>query len=81
MPLGARIWTRNTFIGESVETVLMQNEGRIISVCHEAQGESIAIKHDGSGFYTISEAAGEEKSADQIDIPMFFYPISKGSKI
>ena len=68
-------------IGESVETVLMTNEGRVISVCPEEQGESIAIKNDGGGFYTVSEAADEENSADQIDIPIFYHPILGDSKI
>ena len=56
---------------------MTQQRGRAISVCHEAQGESIAISHDGEGFYTVSEAKGEDKSGAKIDIPIYYYSFSK----
>ena len=66
-------------IDETVESVLVQNKGRAISVCHEAQGESVAISHDAKGFYTISEAKGED-SAKEIDVPTYYYSFSEGKK-
>ena len=56
---------------------MTQQRGKTIPVCHEAQGESIAISHDGVGFYTVSEAKGEDKSGTKIDIPMYYYSFSK----
>ena len=75
--LGVREWSRNTTSRQLVEDVLTKQRGRTISVCHEAQGESIAISHDGVGFYTVSEAKGEDKSGTKIDIPMYYYSFSK----
>ena len=75
--LGVRLWNRDTTVGESVEHALMQNKGREITVCHELQGESVAITEDGEGFYTISEAKGEDV-ASEVDVPMFYYSLSKG---
>jgi len=75
---GVREWSRNTTSRQLVEDVLIQQRGRTIPVCHEAQGESIAISHDGLGFYTVSEAKGEDKSGTKIDIPMYYYSFSKG---
>ena len=75
--LGVRLWNRDTTVGESVEHALLQNKGRQISVCHELQGESVAITEDGEGFYTISEAKGED-GASKVDVPMFYYSLSKG---
>ena len=71
------IWNRNPSIGETVESVLIRNKGRSISVCHEAQGESVAISNDTEGFYTISEAKGED-SAREIDVPTYYYSLSEG---
>ena len=76
--LGVREWSRNTTSRQLVEDALIQQRGRTIPVCHEAQGESIAISHDGVGFYTVSEAKGEDKSGTKIDIPMYYYSFSKG---
>jgi hypothetical protein len=75
--LGVRLWNRDTTAGESVEHALMHNKGREMSVCHELQGESVAITEDGQGFYTISEAKGED-IASTVDVPMFYYSLSKG---
>ena len=75
--LAVRLWNRDTTVGESIEHALMQNKGREISVCPEHQGESVAITEDGEGFYTISEAKGED-GASKVDVPMFYYSLSKG---
>ena len=75
--LGVREWSRNATSRQLVEDVLTQQRGKTILVCHEAQGESIAISHDGVGFYTVSEAKGEDKSGTKIDIPMYYYSFSK----
>ena len=76
-----RIFSRDTSIGESVETALIRNKGRDIPLCKEAgQGESIAIKQDGQGFYTVTEAKGEE-SSDQVDVPINFYSLEEGKTI
>ena len=57
----------------------MQKEGRSISVCHEAQGESVAVRYDGKGFYTISEAKGEDSARD-INVPTYYYSLSESKK-
>ena len=72
-----RVWNRDTWSGELVEKVLMGKMGKTISVCHEAQGESVALKHDKKGFFTVSEAKGEDKSGD-IDIPTYYYSLKNG---
>ena len=72
-----RVWNRDTWSGELVEKVLMEKMGKTISVCHEAQGESVALKHDKKGFFTVSEAKGEDKSGD-IDIPTYYYSLNNG---
>ena len=73
-----RIWDRN-IEKETVESVLMGGKGYKIPLCSEPQGEAIAIKYDNTGFYTVSEAAGEEE-AKEINIPIYHYPISTNSK-
>ena len=75
--LDVRVWERNTMSGESVEEVLSKKEGKIISVCHEAQGESVAISNDNNGFFTVSEAKGEDESI-YIDIPTYYYSFDNG---
>lgn len=72
-----RVWNRDTWYGELVEKVLMKKMDKTISVCHEAQGESVALKHDKKGFFTVSEAKGEDKSGD-IDIPTYYYSLNNG---
>ena len=64
--------------GESVEEILSKKEGKIISVCHEAQGESVAISNDNNGFFTVSEAKGENESRN-IDIPTYYYSFDNGN--
>ena len=61
-----------------MERVLMEKIGKAISVCHEAQGESVALRYDKKGFFTVSEAKGEDKSGD-IDIPTYYYSLNKGT--
>ena len=61
-----------------MEEVLSKNDGKIISVCHEAQGESVAIANDNNGFFTVSEAKGEDESSN-IDIPTYYYSFNKGT--
>ena len=56
--------------------MLTNKKGRAIPVCHEKQGESVAISSDGNGFYTISEAKEEE--GHEVDIPTFYYLLSPG---
>ena len=76
-----RIFTRDTSVGESVEVALIRNKGRDIPLCKEAgQGESIALKQDGKGFYTVTEAKGEESSG-QVDVPINFYSLEQGNTI
>ena len=73
-----RIIDRDTSIGESVEMALIRNEGRDIPLCEEAgQGESIAIKQKGKGFYTVTEAKGEDANAE-VDVPITFYALQEG---
>ena len=72
--LEARVWKRN--IVESVEATLTNYEGRKISLCIEPQGEALAIKHNCKGFYTISEATGEDKPTENISIPVYYYLLS-----
>jgi hypothetical protein len=46
-------------------------------LCNEAgQGESIAIKQDGTGFYTVTEAKGEDDS-NKVDVPISFYSLEE----
>ena len=52
----------------------MREEGIVIPVCQEAQGEAIAIKYDKKGFYTTSESVGED-DATEIDVPIYYYPL------
>ena len=52
------------------------NIGRIFPTCIEPQGEAIAIKHDGKGCYTISEA---EDTLTDIDIPIYYHPFHQGT--
>ena len=75
--LGVREWSRNTESTQLVEDVLTQERGKTIPVCHEAQGESIAISHDGGGFYTVSEYKGENECGPKVDIPIYYYSLSK----
>ena len=72
--LEARVWKRN--IAEFVEATLTKYDGRKISLCIEPQGEALAIKHNGKGFYTISEATGEDKPTENISIPVYYYLLS-----
>ena len=76
--LDVRVWERNTLSGESVEEILSRKEGKIISVCHELQGESVAIANDNNGFFTVSEAKGEDKTRN-IDIPTYYYSFDNGN--
>ena len=72
--LEARVWERN--IGESVEATLRQYKGRELPLCIEPQGEALAIEHNGNGFYTLSEAEGEHKPTEPINIPLYYYQLS-----
>ena len=72
------VWKRKIWSGEFVEEVLTKNKGTAISVCHEAQGESVAIRSDKKGFFTVSEAKGEDKSTN-IDIPTYYYSFTEGN--
>ena len=71
------VWKRNIWSGEFVEEVLTKKKGTAIPVCHEAQGESVAIRSDNKGFITVSEAKGEDESTS-IDIPTYYYPFTGG---
>ena len=75
--LGVKEWSRNTESTQLVEDILTQERGKTIPVCHEAQGESIAISHDGGGFYTVSEYKGENECGPKVDIPIYYYSLSK----
>ena len=60
---------------QSVEDALMNNNPEEIPLCYEAgNGESIALKHDGTGFVTVSEAE-DEIDAQATNVPIFFYPM------
>ena len=52
----------------------MQKDGQFLPVCHEPQGESVAIQMTEDGFYTVSEAKGE-KNATEINVPIYFYSL------
>ena len=65
------MWNRNTVSGETVESALTSNKGRELTVCEEPQGESIAISHENTGFFTISEE--ENKKATNANIPIYHY--------
>ena len=75
------MWNRDVNGGESVEEALMKNQPNEIPLCYEAgNGESIALKHDGTGFITVSEAK-DEADAQSINVPIFFYPLDKGNNM
>ena len=72
---GVGVWKRNISGGQSVEEALMENIPEEIPLCSEAgNGESIAIKHDETGFVTVSEAQ-DEIEANETNVPIFFYPM------
>ena len=64
------MWTRKQ--GQTVESALIENNSCELVLRAEPQGEGLAIKHDKTGFYTISEMAGEEKGKN--DVPFNYYP-------
>ena len=77
-----KIWNRDINSGESVEDVLAGSKGpsQRISLCKgkdSGQGESIAIGNDGQGFYTVSEAPGEDK-AGAVNVPVYYYSLAEG---
>ena len=72
------MWNRNTTAKEMVESAITRNEGRKLILCSEPQGEAIALKHDRTGFYTISEAKGED-NANKSDVPILYYSLSNNS--
>ena len=75
------MWKIDVNGGESVEEALMKNQPNEIPLCYEAgNGESIALKHDGTGFITVSEAK-DEADAQSINVPIFFYPLEKGNNM
>ena len=47
-------------------------------MCHEAQGESVAIRNDKKVFFTVSEAKGEDQS-NEINIPTYYYSFDGGT--
>ena len=68
------MWNRDVDGGQSVEDALMKNQPKEIPLCYKSgNGESIALKHDGTGFVTVSEASGEV-DAQSTNVPIFFYP-------
>ena len=53
----------------------MKNIPEESTLCSEAgNGESIAVKHDETGFVTVSEAE-DEIDAKETNVPIFFYPM------
>lgn len=71
--LGVGVWKRDVSGGQSVEEALMKNTPKIIPLCYYAgNGESIALKYDGTGFVTVSEAE-DEADAQSTNVPIFFY--------
>ena len=53
----------------------MENVPEEIPLCYQpGNGESIAVKHDGTGFVTVSEAE-DEIDANETNVPIFFYPM------
>ena len=71
--LGVGVWKRDVSGGQSVEEALMKNTPKIIPLCYYAgNGESIALKYDGTGFVTVSEAE-DEANAQSTNVPIFFY--------
>ena len=68
------MWNRDVDGGQSVEEALMKTQPKEIPLCYEAgNGESIALKQDGTGFVTVSEANGEA-DAQSTNVPIYFYP-------
>lgn len=58
-------------IGSSQLKAVLQEKPFILEYIEEAQGESITFARDGSGYFTISEVVGGEKSF------LYFYPRKK----
>ena len=80
--LEVTIWNRDVNGGQSVEDVLSGSNGpsQTIKLCQGkevGQGESVAIRNDGKGFYTVSEAPGEDE-AMIVNVPMYYYAMDKG---
>ena len=67
------MWTRNTTARETVESTLTASKGVELELCTEPQGEAIAINHDNTGFYTISEAS-RDKNAAKTGVAIYYYP-------
>ena len=57
------MWERKD--GQTVESAMFENESCEYRLTYEPLGESIAIKHDDSGFSTTSDA--------QAFAPIYFY--------
>ena len=80
-----KIWNRDINGDETVEDVLAGSKGpsQTINLCKGefvGQGESVAISKDGRGFYTVSEAPGENE-ARVVNVPIFYYSLNKGNFI
>ena len=57
------MWERNE--GQSVADAILYNEPCEFTLVDENLGESVAIKHDDSGFITTSD--------EQVNAPLYFY--------
>ena len=80
--LEVKIWNRDVNGGQSVEDVLSGSNGpsQTIKLCQGkevGQGESVAVRNDGKGFYTVSEAPGEDE-AIIVNVPMYYYAMDTG---
>ena len=75
------IWNRDAKGEQMVEDALAGSKGpyQTITLCKGefvGQGESVAMRNDGRGFYTVSEAPGEDE-ARVVNVPIFYYSLNK----
>ena len=68
-----RIWRRDPFSSQKVESVLAENEGIKLDICSEHQGEALAIKPNKAGYYTTTELS--KKNSSHQFAPIYYYPI------
>ena len=69
--LEVRIWRRDPFSSQKVESVLAKTEGSKLEICSEHQGEAVAIKPNIAGYYTITELS--KKNSSHQFAPIYYY--------
>ena len=66
-----RIWRRDPFSSQKVESVLAENKGIKLEICSEHQGEALAIKPNVAGYYTTTELS--KKNSSHQFAPIYYY--------